>query len=117
MIFASNWGYKTFHNFVTNKATIEINTFLSSALIADSNDINISIICEEIKKLLFFFFNFQPQFFFIDFENYIILKYSLIPTPCEKMSKNEQKVTKLQPLQNSSPIILVQKIILFLEQF
>ena len=31
--------------------------------------------------------------------------------PCEKMSKNEQKVTKLWPLQNSSPIILVQTII------
>ena len=45
MVFDSNGGYKTYNNFVTNKATIEINTFLSSAKIADSNDINISIIC------------------------------------------------------------------------
>ena len=67
-----------------------------------------------MKKLLFFFFNFQSQFFFIDFENYIISKCSLIPTPCEKMSKNEQKITKLWPLQNSSPIILVQTIIHFI---
>ena len=32
--------------------------------------------------------------------------------PCEKMSKKEQKVTKLWPLQNSSPIILVQTIVI-----
>ena len=45
MIFGLNRGYKTYRNFVTNKAKIEINTFLSSARIADSNDKNISIIC------------------------------------------------------------------------
>ena len=45
MVFDSNGGYRIYNNFVTNKATIEINTFLSSAKIADSNDISISIIC------------------------------------------------------------------------
>ena len=50
-------------------------------------------------------------------KNYIILKCSLIPTPCEKMSKNEQKLAKLAPLQNSSSIILCDFVLSLLPVF
>ena len=45
MIFRPNGSDKTNRNLGSNEARIKMNTFLKSAKIADSNDINISIIC------------------------------------------------------------------------
>ena len=48
---------------------------------------------------------------FISLESAILAELKNVFISIEKMSKNEQKVTKLWPLQNSSPIILVQTIV------